>query len=137
MNAEKKELERKVQDLERSTSRQDLNSDVRKLKEDGGLSPDFKIPADMDFNEAMKLVVKEAKKQALNEIRSEENQSKEEVKRYERMIDDGFDSLREAGHNITQKEEAAMLDLIQENNINIRSAADFQKVYNLHQKLKT
>lgn len=130
----RKELERRLADVTTAGSRKELNDDVAKMKEEGALGTGFKIPPNTPFDEAMEMVVKEAEKRALSRIESKQSQADAEVKRYEKLIDDGFDSLRDEGHNITKKEESEMLDMIQTYRISIENTEDFTKVYDLYKK---
>ena len=92
----------------------------------------------MPFEDAIKLIIRKssevATREAVNAVNSAKSQEDAEVKRYERLIDDGFDSLRDEGNNITKKEESEMLDMIQKYRISIESPEDFSKVYDLYKK---
>lgn len=134
VNTRLKEIERQL--ASSASNRTELNADVRKMKNEGALEDDFKIPENTPFDEAIKMVAKHAKEQALREIRAEQSNADAEVKRYERIIDDGFESLRDDGNNITKKEESEMLDIIRDYKISIENPEDFKKVYDLYKKTK-
>lgn len=121
VNARVKEWEQKYEALEKQIA------EIKSAANPN--SPDY--DPNMDFEKAMKKVEERAANMALERLRSEQEAKTNAQRKYEALIEDGFDHLRDEGHKISKKEEEAISEIALEYGIRIEKPEDMAKAFKI------
>lgn len=72
----------------------------------------------------------------MEELGNQNRASQSQVDAANRLLDEGFDHLRDIGHNVTESVESELSNVAIEYGINIDSPEDMEKVWKLYDKIR-
>lgn len=86
--------------------------------------------------EALKKMTAIAEEKAYQRIKNEQSKSHLESEKAQKLMDDGFDHLRDSGKTISASTEKELAKLAVDYKINIESPEDFEKIYDLYEAIQ-
>ena len=127
VNQKLRDFEKKYDELERLVKNGNATANQERIYEE---------LAELPVDQALRAIEDRAISKALERIKSDSQATQSEIEAANRLLDEGFDYLRDNGHKVTASVEKELSEIAIEYGINIDSPEDMAKVWKLYDTVR-